>query len=248
MNIDFKRFLCPLLAVLLCFLSILCFKRISDENHIVVSAVVTEPKLIIIDAGHGGIDGGAVGYNNILEKNINLSIAKKLETMLTCCGFEVIMTRTEDSMVGDRLPESASIREKKVNDVKYRVSLINSHPNAIVLSIHQNLFSESKYSGAQMFYSTKNTDSKAIATFLQNRFSTMLQPENTRAIKPVSENIYLMNNINNPAVLVECGFISNGLEAQNLTDDIYQNKIAFVIFASLCDFFEKDTVNDNTFK
>ncbi len=247
MNFEFKRFLCPLLAVLLCILSILCFKQISDKNYIVVSAVATESKLIIIDAGHGGIDGGAVGYNNIVEKDINLSIAKKLETMLTCCGFEVIMTRTEDSMVGEKLPETASIREKKVNDVRHRASLINSHPNAIVLSIHQNLFSESKYSGAQMFYSTKNGDSKAVATFLQNRFSTMLQPDNKRVVKPVAENIYLMNNINNPAVLVECGFISNGLEALNLTDDTYQNKVAFVIFAALCDYFEKDTVNDNTF-
>ena len=145
-------------------------------------------------------------------------------------------------MVGKKLPDTASIHEKKVNDIKYRVSLINSHPNAVVLSIHQNLFSESKYSGAQMFYSTKNADSKAIATFLQNRFSTMLQTDNTRVIKPVEDSIYLMNNIENPAVLVECGFISNGLEAMNLTDDTYQNKVAFVIFAALCDYFEKYTI------
>ena len=247
MKITSKQAFSSILAIIICLSLVLSFKRISDNNNIVVSAIPTESKLIIIDAGHGGIDGGAVGYNNIVEKDINLSIAKKLETMLVCCGFEVIMTRSEDIMVGDPLPENSSIREKKVNDIKTRVSLINSYPSAIVLSIHQNLFSETKYNGAQMFYSTKNSDSKAIARFLQTRFSTMLQPDNTRAIKPVSDDIYLMNHVDNPAVLVECGFISNALEAQNLSDDTYQNKVAFVIFAALCDYFEKDTIKNNTF-
>ena len=247
MNIDFRRISCLLLALILSVATALSFKHISDKNYIVVSAVATESKLIIIDAGHGGIDGGAVGYNNVVEKNINLAIAKKLETMLRCCGFEVIMTRSEDEMIGEGLPEGSSIREKKVRDIKTRVALINSHPDAVVLSIHQNLFSDSKYNGAQMFYSTKNSDSKAIASFLQNRFATMLQKGNERVIKPVADNIYLMNHIDNPAVLVECGFISNALEAQNLSDDTYQNKIAFVIFAALCDYFEKDTIQDNTF-
>ena len=247
MSINLRRFFCFLLALVLSITVAASFKHISQKNYIVVSGVATESKLIIIDAGHGGIDGGAVGYNNTIEKDINLSIAKKLETMLKCCGFEVIMTRSQDKMVGNQLPQGASIREKKVNDIKTRVSLINSHPDAVVLSIHQNLFSDSKYNGAQMFYSTKNSDSKAIASFLQNRFATMLQTDNERVIKPVANNIYLMNHIDNPAVLVECGFISNALESASLSDDTYQNKIAFVIFASLCDYFEKDTIQDDTF-
>ena len=247
MNIVTKRALASTLAVIICISLAISFKHITLNNNVVVSAIPTESKLIIIDAGHGGMDGGAVGYDGVVEKNINLSIAKKLETMLVCCGFEVIMTREEDNMVGETLPETASIREKKVSDIKTRVSIINSHPNAVVLSVHQNLFSESKYNGAQMFYSTKSADSKVIAKFLQSRFSTMLQTDNTRAIKPVSDDIYLMNHIENPAVLVECGFISNALEAKNLSDDTYQNKVAFVIFAALCDYFEKDIINDDTF-
>ena len=247
MNTVKKRAIASTITIIACLFLAISFKHIAVNNYIVVSAIPVESKLIIIDAGHGGIDGGAVGYNGVIEKDINISIAKKLETMLVSCGFEVIMTREDDGMVGESLPETASIREKKVNDIKTRVSIINSHPNAIVLSIHQNLFSESKYNGAQMFYSTKNADSKVIAKLLQNRFSTMLQTDNTRVIKPVSDDIYLMNHIENAAVLVECGFISNALEAQNLSDDTYQNKIAFVIFASLCDYFEKDIINDNTF-
>lgn len=228
------------MAIVLCVAMAVSFKHIIVNNYILVSATPTESKLIIIDAGHGGIDGGAVGKNNVIEKNINLSIAKKLETMLTSCGFEVIMTRNTDDMIGEPLAENATIHQKKVNDTKARVSIINSHPNAIVLSIHQNLFSDSKYYGAQMFYSTKNTDSKVLGTFLQNRFSTMLQKDNQRKAKPVDNNIYIMNHISVPAVLVECGFISNAVEAANLTSDEYQNKIAFVIYAAVCDYFSKD--------
>ena len=228
------------LAIVLCITMAVSFKHIIVNNYILVSATPTESKLIIIDAGHGGIDGGAVGKNNVIEKNINLSIAKKLETMLTACGFEVIMTRTTDDMIGETLSGNATIHQKKVSDTKARVSLINSHPNAIVLSIHQNLFSDSKYYGAQMFYSTKNEDSKALGTFLQNRFSSMLQTDNERKAKPVSNNIYIMNHITVPAVLVECGFISNAVEAANLTNDEYQNKIAFVIYAAVCDYFSKE--------
>ncbi len=235
-----NKVICISLVIVLCVTMAISFKRIILNNYILVSATPTESKLIIIDAGHGGIDGGAVGQNNIIEKNVNLDIAKKLETMLTSCGFEVIMTRTTDEMVGETLSENATIRQKKVNDTKARVSLINSHPNAIVLSIHQNLFSDSKYYGAQMFYSTKNTDSKILATFLQNRFSTMLQTDNERKSKPVADNIYIMNHITVPAVLVECGFISNAIEAANLTSDEYQNKISFVIYAALCDYFSKE--------
>ena len=247
MNTVSKRILSSVFAILICLSLVVSFKRISANNAIVVSAVPSESKLIIIDAGHGGIDGGAVGYNNIIEKDINLSIAKKLETMLTSLGFEVIMTRSDDDMAGEPLHQNAYIHERKVNDSKTRVEIINSHPNAIVLSIHQNLFSQTKYNGAQMFYSIQNNDSKVIAKLLQTRFSSMLQTGNTREIKPVSDDIYLMNNINNPAVLVECGFISNALEAANLSDDTYQNKVAFVIFAALCDYFEKDVIKDNTF-
>lgn len=235
-----NKTICIFLALVLCVTMAISFQHIVKTNYILVSAIPSESKLIIIDAGHGGIDGGAVGKNNVVEKDINLSIAKKLETMLTSCGFEVIMTRTTDDMVGETLSENATIRQKKVSDTKARVSLIISHPNAVVLSIHQNLFSESKYCGAQMFYSTKNTDSKELATLLQNRFSTMLQKDNERKAKPVADNIYVMNHINVPAVLVECGFISNYIEAANLTDDEYQNKISFVIYAALCDYFSKE--------
>lgn len=238
----FRKLFPAFLALVLCLTATVSFYRIVQNNTLPVSAVPFKTNKIIIDAGHGGMDGGAVGYNNTIEKDINLKIAKKLETMLTACGFEVLMTRETDCMLGEETLKNATIREKKVKDIRTRVEMINSHPDAVLLSIHQNLFSVSKYNGAQMFYSTKNSDSKAIATFLQNRFSTMLQKDNTRAVKPVGDNIYLMNHIDVPAVLIECGFISNALEASMLSDDEYQNKIAFVIYAALTDYFAKDIV------
>lgn len=242
-----RRAVVGLLALFLLITAAGSFHKISKSNYVLVSAVPVETPLIIIDAGHGGIDGGAVGHNNVVEKDINLSIANKLKTMLSACGFDVLMTRETDCMVGEENLKDATIRQKKVNDIRTRVEIINSHPNAVLLSIHQNLFSDSRYNGAQMFYSPKNSDSKALATFLQNRISTMLQKDNTRMIKEAGSNIYLMNHVTVPAVLVECGFISNALEAKNLTDDEYQNKIAFVIYAALTDYFAKDTVKGDTF-
>ncbi|HAB00855.1 MAG TPA: hypothetical protein DCE08_05210 [Ruminococcaceae bacterium] len=241
-----QKVFCAALAIFLGLSAAACVFRIVSVNSVAVVASPASRKTVIIDPGHGGLDGGAVGYRSTVEKDINLAISLKLKTMLTACGYDVLMTRETDCMIGeDEVGEKASIREKKVKDIKSRVAMIQKHPEAIVLSIHQNLFSDGRYNGAQMFYSVKNEDSRILASFLQNRFVTMLQKDNARSIKEAGDNIYLMNHIDVPAVLVECGFISNGLEAANLSDDEYQNKIAFVIFAALTDYFEKDMLPEN---
>ena len=186
----------------------------------------TDPasRIIILDAGHGGTDGTK-------EKDINLAVTLRLKAMLESAGFQVKMTRETDIAVND--PNLDTVKQRKVSDIKNRLKLIQNTPNCIFISIHQNHFSESKYNGTQVFYSKNHEDSKAIAEDIQNQVVTFIQPENKREIKPATESIYLLWNTNVPAVLVECGFLSNPSEAQLLKDASYQDKMAFSIFCGI---------------
>ena len=179
----------------------------------------TDPasRIIILDAGHGGEDGGTSSTDGTKEKDINLAVTLRLKAMLESAGFQVKMTRETDIAVND--PNLDTVKQRKVSD--------------IFISIHQNHFSESKYNGTQVFYSKNHEDSKAIAEDIQNQVVTFIQPENKREIKPATESIYLLWNTNVPAVLVECGFLSNPSEAQLLKDASYQDKMAFSIFCGI---------------
>lgn len=187
--------------------------------------------LIIIDAGHGGEDGGASSSSGIIEKNINLSISLKLERLLKSLGFSTLMIRTDDRLIYDS--SCKTIREKKVSDIHNRMKILQEHPQSIFLSIHQNHFSESKYSGAQVFYSKGCPQSEQIAECIQSSVRQSLQPNNDRKIKPSGTEIYLLHNAKTPAVMVECGFLSNGGEAQLLNDGEYQTKMAVAISSGL---------------
>lgn len=183
--------------------------------------------VIIIDAGHGGEDGGAQSSSGILEKDINLSISQKLEAIFNSIGFKTLMIRNSDEMIYDS--SCKTIREKKVSDIHNRMNLMNEYPNCIFLSIHQNHFSESKYHGAQVFYSKNNPESEVIAENIQKSIVEKLQNENERMIKPSGTEIYLLYHAKTPAVMVECGFLSNGGEAQLLNDETYQKKMAVAV-------------------
>ncbi len=185
---------------------------------------------IIIDAGHGGEDGGAVAADGTLEKDINLSIALKLNDILTSLGYQTVMTRTEDTSICDT--DLSTIREIKVSDMKNRLKICNSDDNNILISIHQNKFEQSKYSGTQVFFSP-NSDSNVLAEAIQQSVVSLLQPENTRAVKPADKNIYLLYNAAVPAVICECGFMSNPEELTKLKDEDYQNKMSFAIAQGL---------------
>ena len=193
----------------------------------------TDPasRIIILDAGHGGEDGGTSSTDGTKEKDINLAVTLRLKAMLESAGFQVKMTRETDIAVND--PNLDTVKQRKVSDIKNRLKLIQNTPNCIFISIHQNHFSESKYNGTQVFYSKNHEDSKAIAEDIQNEVVTFIQPENKREIKPATESIYLLWNTNVPAVLVECGFLSNPSEAQLLKDVSYQDKMAFSIFCGI---------------
>lgn len=168
-----------------------------------------------------------------MEKNINLEIALKLQEILKANGYEVIMTRDSDKSIHS---SGKTIAQQKKSDMHNRLKLINSTPNSITVSIHQNYFEQSQYSGAQMFYGRKEESSKLLAEAIQKRFVENLQKDNTREIKEAGKNLYLMYEAKNPIVLVECGFLSNPVESALLSDDTYQNKVAFTIFSGIADY------------
>ena len=192
--------------------------------------VMTKPVLkqtVIIDAGHGGDDGGAIGIDGTVEKDINLDIALKLEKLLKFYGFDVIMTRTEDIMTCDDGLDS--LRKRKVSDIHNRFDVLEKNPDAVFISIHQNKFEDKSQHGTQVFYSGNNDESKLLAESIQNSIVSVLQPDNSRVVKKSGSGIYLLYHAKLPAVLVECGFISNPAEVKKLNDENYRMKIAFLI-------------------
>jgi N-acetylmuramoyl-L-alanine amidase len=191
-------------------------------------------KLILIDAGHGGIDGGASSQSGTAEKDINLSIARKLKENLLKSGYEVAMTREEDTGLYLR---NGSIRAKYIEDLKNRCDLKKSTNCDMLISVHLNHFSQSKYYGAQVWYSDYK-DSATLASILQKNFRIDLDPSNKRVQKPARNAYRILREYDNmPSVIVECGFLSNNEEEQKLKSDEYQQKIADSISKSASEFF-----------
>ena len=209
-----------LLLVLLLFLVLL------SPGEADVVAWAPEEGAVLIDAGHGGIDGGAVGAAGTLEKDLNLAVAKKYELLLTLFGVPCTMTRTTDTSLDDGTGET--IARRKADDIKRRVSMANTA--ALLVSIHMNFFQDPKYWGTQTFYSKNHEDSPRLAEQLQTAARTLLAPDNTREIKPGEDSIYLLRNVTVPAVIVECGFLSNPEEEARLNTASYQSALA----AALC--------------
>ncbi len=194
-------------------------------------------KTVIIDAGHGGVDGGTSADDGTLEKDLNLQIALKLNEMLNSFGVETVLTRDTDISIHD--DTAKTIRQKKVSDLKNRLNIINNTDESVFVSIHQNHFGESRYHGTQIFYSKNNPDSQKLADFIRMPVISYLQPENTREIKQSGTEIYLLKNAQSPSVMIECGFLSNADETNRLKDENYQNKLAFVISLGIIDYFTK---------
>ena len=182
--------------------------------------------VLILDAGHGGEDGGASTASGSKESDINLSIVLKMDALLAFCGKPAVLTRREDISLHD--DGCATIREKKVSDLKNRVTLVNGYPNALLISVHQNHFTDSRYSGAQVFYHQGDI-SRQWGERTQELLRQMLDPDNGRKAKLVPDSVYLFDHISCPSILVECGFLSNGEEAALLLTDHYQRKVAAVL-------------------
>ena len=190
---------------------------------------VPERSVIVIDAGHGGEDGGAVAADGTVESGINLAIAQDLDALLRFLGCETRMTRTEDAAIYS--DGARTLREKKASDLKNRVALVNETPNAVLLSIHQNSLPASRrVHGAQAFHA-RTEGSEALAESVQVALNAAVNPGNEKSRKVIDKSVYLMKNISCPAVLVECGFLSNAEEAARLCETDYQRKLAVTVAA-----------------
>lgn len=187
-----------------------------------------------MDSPHGGFDGGCTTAEGIPEKGINLSILLKVRDLLEISGYEVEVTRDEDISIHDKGIEG--IANQKSSDMDNRLALFNKNSNAVCVSIHQNQFNETKYRGAQMFYSSSNSGSEELARSIQNRFVEFIQPDNKREIKQCGKELFLCYYSENPTVMVECGFLSNPEEAALLVTDEYQSMVAFAIFSGINDY------------
>lgn len=189
---------------------------------------VSRENYIIIDAGHGGIDGGATSCTGVLESHINLQIALRLEQVFHLLGYDTVMIRRTDESVHT---EGNTIASQKVSDLKERVRICNETPGAILISIHQNTFSDNRYHGAQVFYG-KNQDSSRLAQDVQQQLIQALNPGSNRKAKKGS-GVYLLENISCPGILIECGFLTNPEEEALLRDSEYQIKLCAVLAASV---------------
>lgn len=184
--------------------------------------------IVIIDAGHGGFDGGAVADDGTVEKDINLAISLYLQEYLSFFNIETIMIRETDCSVED--DELNTIRQKKHSDLHNRMKVMEETEDAVFVSIHQNKYPDGKYWGTQVFYSPKTSDeSVLLAQAIQDCVVNTLQKDNKRQIKECGTSVFLMYNAVKPAVLVECGFLSNYDETSKLKTPEYQKKIAFCI-------------------
>ncbi len=230
-----KRFSVSALALMFVIvISYLTVELIPKSD--ILNAEISNEFYVIIDAGHGGMDGGTSTDDGILEKDINLSISKKLNSLLKAAGFNTVMLRNSDELIGDNTLET--IRARKVSDIRKRLSIAESYTDSLLVSIHQNHYSVEKYSGAQVFFSPNSSLSQAAAQSVQASIKGIIQPENNRQIKKCGSDIYLMYNISTPAIMVECGFLSNAEEAEKLKSDKYQTEISFAIMQGILNYLE----------
>ena len=219
-----------------------------NSRSIKYSAVSTEASsetnaefTVIIDAGHGGEDGGAVGVDGSFEKDLNLDIAFLLRDMLESNGIKTVLTRDEDILLYDRNVDYHG--RKKVLDLAARLKIGKETKNSVFVSIHMNSFPQQQYSGLQVWYSPNDGRSAEIAENVRKNVVSLLQKQNARKIKPASSNIFLLNRLESPAILIECGFLSNPRECSLLNTKEYRRQLAFSIFTSISEFILETDVD-----
>ncbi len=235
---------CLFFSLVLFLITLLGFSilnRESSKSAVEIPAESASFPIVVIDAGHGGEDGGAVGENGVYEKDLNLSIAKTLDEMLRACGVKTVMTRTEDVLLYDR--NSNYQGQKKVQDLATRRAIAERYESAIFISIHMNSFPQTQYNGLQVYYSTNNPTSAQLAEQIQSLVKDSLLPENRRAIKPAGSNIYLLNRLNCSAVLIECGFLSNPEECAHLSDENYRRRLAQTLCVAIMNYLSESGKN-----
>jgi len=200
------------------------------------ASVVSPAVQVVIDPGHGGEDGGA-SSGSILEKDLNLAVSENLTDVFTVFGYSVLPTRTGDTLLYDYYDDLEDYTgKKKTFDLRNRLRIAEESDAELFLGIHINKFSQPKYKGLQVYYSPNTDAGRTAAETIQSRAKTYLDPDNDRAIKSAGSDIYILSRIRIPAVLVECGFISNPDDLAALTTPEYRQKLSCVIFSSAAEF------------
>lgn len=212
----------------------------TENEEIPTSSATRKYTTVIIDAGHGGEDGGTSSAAGLVEKDVNLEISKMLCEMLRANGVNVIMTREDDRLLYDRNANYQG-RKKKL-DLAARLAIADSTPDAIFVSIHMNYFTDPRYSGLQVWYSPNNAGSLPLAELIRTTNQAQLQNENQRLCKEATSSINLLHNAKCPAVLIECGFLSNPDEAALFETNEYRQRVAFAIFCAVTEFLENANV------
>ena len=202
------------------------FFRQADKPAV---AADTLPRpVIVIDAGHGGMDSGALGVGKTEEKELNLSVARILADDFRLAGYTVIETRTDDRLLGD-----GEKGRRKRADLEARLQLADETPDRVFVSIHMNTYPTADCRGLQVWYSGNNAASKGYAEAVQTGVRAALQPDNKREVKEATSAIFILKHAQNPAILIECGFLTNPAEYQKLCDETYQKELALTIFSAL---------------
>jgi len=204
-----------------------------NNETIPTSSVPVADYTVVLDAGHGLPDGGAVSKNGVSEESINLSIILKLQELLESSNCNVILTRSDENGIYD-----IDAKSKKASDLKNRTEIVNQSNADILVSVHLNKISGEQYYGWQTFYQKENEKSKTLAGLVQSNLNYYITRENKRTIMPIS-NIYLMDHSEIPSVIIECGFLSNAEDTKLLQTDTYQNNIAWGIYAAIMDYFKE---------
>lgn len=235
------KIICKLFSffALVTVISVMMFVFLNIElgKRVQATANADEKPTFIIDAGHGGIDGGAIGADGTAEKDINLGISLYLNEILKSYGFNTVMIREDDRSVHSK--NAKTVREIKVSDIHNRMSVMENTDNCIFISIHQNSYNSSKYWGTQVFYSPNTPESKILAEEIQQSVVSLLQNDNERKIKECGKSVYLLYYAKKPAVLVECGFITNYNDLELLKNEEYQRKMAFSVASGILNYLNK---------
>ena len=235
-----KRFLFVFDFIFISLISFVWLNSINKDSSRSVNATPIANKTIIVDCGHGKPDEGAVGFNGTTEQAINLSIGLKLQKLIEQSGGSVILTRSDENSIYSI--DSKSIREKKISDTKNRVEIGNNSSADIFVSIHLNKYPQSSiYRGWQTFYQANSSDSTELAQIIQENINKNIDYQNNRKPMKITD-VYIMEHVKIPAVIVECGFLSNPEESVLLQDESYQSKIAWGIFIGIQNYFYNKTI------
>ncbi len=233
------RLYAVLFSFLLTFAALVSVVSICLSDQVSMPAgAFAEERIFVLDAGHGGEDCGTIGQNGVYEKDLNFEITMELGRQLTDMGCVVVYTRTEDKLLYNEAENIKGLR--KIYDLKNRVKIAEAYPSATFISVHMNSFSDPQYSGLQVFYSKNHESSYSLAVAVQGQVKEKLQPQNKRSIR-AGDGLYLMENLSCPAVLIECGFLSNPGECEKLCEKEYQKQLCFAI---LCGIMEADVKNN----